>query len=214
MRFINGLRDDVKAMVLVQRPSDLDTACILAQLQDEVVDPSRRKEFRRPNYSSSSKSFSKGPHPLPAPPKIDKPNYAAEDRRGTDAARHRSPTDKLAALRAYRRAQGLCVKCAEKWHKDHRCAKTVQLHVLQDLWELFQLDDEDCSQSAGSNVAEEQVFMALSKAAVTGSEAPRTMRIMGVIQDVDMLILIDSGSSHTFISSNVAKGLHSVSLLP
>jgi hypothetical protein len=32
-RFIDGLRDEIKAVLFVQRPSSLDTACVLAQLQ-------------------------------------------------------------------------------------------------------------------------------------------------------------------------------------
>jgi len=36
MRFIEGLRDDLRAPVLIQCPSTLDTAFVLAQLQDEV----------------------------------------------------------------------------------------------------------------------------------------------------------------------------------
>jgi hypothetical protein len=32
LRFIDGLPDDIKSVVLVQRPADLDTACVLAAL--------------------------------------------------------------------------------------------------------------------------------------------------------------------------------------
>jgi hypothetical protein len=32
---------------------------------------------------------------------------------------------------------GLCFKCNEKWDKDHKCASTVQLHLVQELWDLF-----------------------------------------------------------------------------
>lgn len=35
--FIVGLRDEIKFVVLVQRPSTLDTACVLAQWQEEVL---------------------------------------------------------------------------------------------------------------------------------------------------------------------------------
>lgn len=31
-RFIDGLRDDLKSIVLMQRPSSLDIACVLARL--------------------------------------------------------------------------------------------------------------------------------------------------------------------------------------
>ena len=47
LRFIDGLRDDIKSVVLVQRPQDLDTACALASLQEEVGDSSCRQGFRR-----------------------------------------------------------------------------------------------------------------------------------------------------------------------
>jgi hypothetical protein len=36
-RFIEGLRTDIRAVVMVQRPADLGTACALALLQ-EVAD--------------------------------------------------------------------------------------------------------------------------------------------------------------------------------
>lgn len=38
MRFVEGLRSDIRAVVMVQRPTDLDTVCALAILQEEVSD--------------------------------------------------------------------------------------------------------------------------------------------------------------------------------
>lgn len=43
MRFIDGLRDDIKSVIMVQRPSDLDTACALALVQEEAADATRRR---------------------------------------------------------------------------------------------------------------------------------------------------------------------------
>jgi hypothetical protein len=48
-RFVDGLRDDIRAIILVQRPKDLDSACTLALLQEEAVEPSYRREVRRTN---------------------------------------------------------------------------------------------------------------------------------------------------------------------
>jgi hypothetical protein len=45
--------------------------------------------------------------------------------------------------------------------------------------------------------------MALSEAVVSGKEAPRTLKVSGLIQDVEVLILIDYGSSHSSISEQV-----------
>jgi hypothetical protein len=50
-RFVEGLRADIRAVVMVQRPTDLDTACSLALLQEEVAEgeslsPPRQVEQR------------------------------------------------------------------------------------------------------------------------------------------------------------------------
>lgn len=50
---------------------------------------------------------------------------------------------KLADLKAYRRARGLCDHCGEKWSRDHKCAQQVGLHVLDELYALFA--DEDAA---------------------------------------------------------------------
>jgi hypothetical protein len=47
MKFIDGLHDDLKAFVLIQRPLDLDTAYVLAQLQEELALPSKKREFKK-----------------------------------------------------------------------------------------------------------------------------------------------------------------------
>jgi hypothetical protein len=36
-RFVDGLQDDIRAVLLVQRPADLDVACTLALLQEEAL---------------------------------------------------------------------------------------------------------------------------------------------------------------------------------
>jgi hypothetical protein len=47
MRFIDGLCDDIKAMVLIQRPPTLDSAYALALVQEEAMDNGKKKEYRR-----------------------------------------------------------------------------------------------------------------------------------------------------------------------
>jgi hypothetical protein len=102
MKFIDGLCDDLKASVLIQRPSDLDTAYVLAQLQEEVSFPSRRREFKKTEFSSLAKQEYSSQ-------RADKtPLMLSDERRGTDASKTKVAEDLWAALRASRRAQGLC----------------------------------------------------------------------------------------------------------
>ncbi|KAK3121266.1 hypothetical protein QOZ80_8BG0649810 [Eleusine coracana subsp. coracana] len=118
MRFVDGLRDDLKASIIVQRRGNLDTACVLAQLQEEVAPQPWKKEQKLPESSvPASKPTYKPYHPLPLPPRVDKSlqEVPYEPKKTLDTSRGRTTDDKLAALRAYRRAHGQCEKCAEKW---------------------------------------------------------------------------------------------------
>jgi hypothetical protein len=131
MHFIDGLRDDIRPMVMIQRPSNLDSACALALVQEEALEAGKKKEYRR--MDSSSRFVPKPAFPLPPPPELDKPLnlFVAEDHRGTDVARGTNVDDKFRALRQYHRARGLREKCVEKWVHGHTCAPTIQLHAIQ-----------------------------------------------------------------------------------
>jgi hypothetical protein len=47
----------------------------------------------------------------------------------------------------------------------------------------------------------------LSSAAVSGSFSLRTMQLLGSIAGRDIYVLVDSGSSHSFLSSSIADTL-------
>jgi hypothetical protein len=97
------------------------------------------------------------------------------------------------------------MRCGDKWTPGHRCSATPQLHALQEVWALcqdaFELP-EDEPQSEQDESA--QAFLAISVAAMNGSSAPHTMQFSGFLADKKVLILVDSGSSHSFISSTLA----------
>ena len=188
---------------------------MLAALQEEVGDSFCRREFRCPDPPQPPKPASRGPLPLPAPlrPAPPLPTQAA-DRRGVEASRAESSLEaRAAALRTYRRAMGLCYKCGEKWSRDHSCAATVQLHVVQELWELFQLDDDLPELQSDMEAPSDHLFLAISKAAVNGISAARTVRFSGSIQHIPVSILVDSGSSTSFISCQLAAQLSGVQKL-
>jgi hypothetical protein len=43
MRFVDGLKQDIREMVMIQRPTTLDAACAMALVQEEVTDTGRRR---------------------------------------------------------------------------------------------------------------------------------------------------------------------------
>lgn len=110
MRFVDGLRDDIRTAVSLHRPVVFDTGASLALLQDDIGGGSRSS--RRVDSFYGSKGIPKGPHPLPPPPQIDKhASPISQDEK--KLCEGKSPEERLAALRAYQRAKGLCVRCAK-----------------------------------------------------------------------------------------------------
>jgi hypothetical protein len=66
MKLIDGLRDDIKYVILVQHPGYLDTTCALALLQEEA-DTSRRRDFRSSDGALVGRSYPKLPIPITVP---------------------------------------------------------------------------------------------------------------------------------------------------
>jgi hypothetical protein len=86
------------------------------------------------------------------------------------------------------------------------------LNALQEVWDLLEPEAGDTYNNHQLDTMSEQCFLTLSEAAVSGLPGPRTLKIRGTIQDLEILILIDSWSSHSFISSQVAALLQGVSM--
>jgi hypothetical protein len=182
-RFIDGLRSDIKYFISVQRPRDFDTACCLALLQEDSISM-QPKEVKKYDGNYSAKNYMKGPFPLPRPPvKVDsiKIDDVPEDKNKMATQKNPFKEDKLTALSAYRMVKGLYRKCGGKWHKGYKCADSIQLNAIQEVWDLIE-SDSPLSQDGSSSSAEGQLFMAISEATVSGTEGPRTMKIKGSIQ--------------------------------
>jgi hypothetical protein len=127
-RFVDGLHDDIRAIILVQRPKDLDSACTLALLQEEAFEPGRRREVRRSEgYQFTRATVSRGAPPLPSPPiRAGGVPPVLDDKKPQDDRRPPPRTssleDKFQSLRSFRKARGLCIRCGERWQPGHKCA--------------------------------------------------------------------------------------------
>jgi hypothetical protein len=76
----------------------------------------------------------------------------------------------------------------EKWFRNQKCVDSIQLNVFQEVWDLIEDGNtEEANVQSGSVV--DECFMALSEAAAAGKEAPRTLKLSGFIQYVEVLIL-------------------------
>lgn len=98
-----------------------------------------------------------------------------------------------------------------KWSRDHKCSPDV-LHAVQDLWES--LSDGDLTETVVEDTPQEHLCLAISKVAVSGAPAHRSVQLLGTLQGLPITILIDSGSTSSFISASVVQQLSSQPVIP
>jgi hypothetical protein len=104
--------------------------------------------------------------------------------------------------------------CGEKWHHGHKCSPTLQLHVLQEVWDLCEdLFTEESLTEYDDTTTKEHSFMLLSVAAVSQSFHPRMLQFEGQIQGHSINILLDPGSTNSFMDANFAGKLSRVTPL-
>ncbi|OMO79271.1 reverse transcriptase [Corchorus capsularis] len=96
-----------------------------------------------------------------------------------------------------RKARGLCFNCDERFTPGHRYKKLFWLEVL-----------EDNSQIEEGGAVETLEDAEISIHAITGTPSSRTMWIRGSLEGYPLLILIDSGSTHSFLDSTLARELN------
>lgn len=99
-----------------------------------------------------------------------------------------------------RRRQGLCYNCDEQYVLGHKCPRLFYLEVA----------DFDEEAPADDNPSAEEQPPLISLHAITGVRAENTMKIRVSIGGREFTALLDSGSTHNFISDVAAPmaGLH------
>lgn len=107
-------------------------------------------------------------------------------------------------LRDYRRVNGLCFKCGEKYDPTHHCGqKQVAVsNVMEHIDDPIQLSEEVLNLMEMHDLAEAQQ-LSLSLNAMAGSESSNCLRLCALVGNQVMLILVDSGSSNSFINANM-----------
>ncbi|MCH83009.1 hypothetical protein A2U01_0003823, partial [Trifolium medium] len=110
---------------------------------------------------------------------------------------------------ALRRAKGLCFKCGGKFHPTlHKCPeKSLRVLILgegesmNDDGEIVSLEEDEVEEV-------EEVEAECKVVGVLGSMGEyHTMKIEGTLEGIDVVVLVDSGASHNFISSQITAAL-------
>ncbi|TYK22515.1 transposon Tf2-1 polyprotein isoform X1 [Cucumis melo var. makuwa] len=114
-----------------------------------------------------------------------------------------------------RKEKGFCFRCNEKYSADHRCKMKelgkLKMFVVKKEGEEYEIIEENTTEEktlAPPQVEEKQkTFAELSLNSVVGLNDPGTMKVKGKIQEKEVIILIDCGATHNFISEKLVESL-------
>jgi hypothetical protein len=179
--YIMGLRDDIRGMVEAQMPTTVLKASTLAKVQQMVL------EHSKPKFNKSTPQHKQYHQPKCESKQNMQSSLLWKDRQ----------------LRDYRKANGLCYSCGEKFVPGHLdvCPKRQKPQVnalaVNDLDR--ELSDEVLNELAAKDVLQEQ-FSELSLNALSSQDTLNCIKLKAKVKDKVLLILIDSGSTHSFIS--------------
>ncbi|XP_042012417.1 uncharacterized protein LOC121760890 [Salvia splendens] len=201
--YVEGLQQPVKNQVKHQNPSSVAAAMALAIEYDSCIErpPATSGAPRRPWQNRDQRVMT---HPLQQstlPPSTNQPNRSNQAK-GSEYPR--LPVVRLtAAERAERSKLGLCWYCPEKWVAGHSCRGRFLVYMGEDLE-----SDEDSEHGQEENRDPPVISADLSHIyALDGRQREDDIELRGVIGDIPVRVLVDTGSSHNFLHPDVAEKL-------
>ncbi|KAK1630338.1 hypothetical protein QYE76_004653 [Lolium multiflorum] len=188
--------NEIRTAVILHCLEDVETASLLAKLQESELELDKTGGFHRQRDRDKHKSAS-----------VDRFKGAGCT---DDSAKPEIPRwdNKLEALRAHRKSKGQCFTCGEKWNKTHKCDTQVPLHIVEELLEVLQIDNEDRQSSSTDSSSEDDLMLLAPLSAPSTPRRRRTMRLHGMIDKHPVLILVDSGANASFIDDKLAALLN------
>jgi hypothetical protein len=175
--FTAGLGEPLRTDVELLAPSNLQFAMNLARAYERRVTP----------VATKGKSSGSASPLITSGPKTGTCMTVPKSANTNKPRFKRLTTEELAT----KRANGECYRCTKKYSADHQCSSKGVF--------LLELDD-------GVEEVEAIEELGISLHALTGIDVANTMKLLK-INGTELLALVDTGSSHTFIRDSVAHQL-------
>jgi hypothetical protein len=117
---------------------------------------------------------------------------------------------KARQLKEYKRANHLCFKCGEKSTPNHTYSTAVsQLNVMQNVvvdgGDILSDEMMEALKTPQLCMMNDDYYLSLH--ALSGQPQHKAIQLRAMVQNLVLIILIDSSSSHTFLNSSIAEKL-------
>jgi hypothetical protein len=192
--YISGLKEDIKLMLKIMKPSNVLMAFEQARWQEESNN-ALTKRTRSMQHSST----------------IFNNERVTSNASSTFFNPNRIEGEKVHSVSLFKQRKRLrqCFKCGDKYTPGHKCS-TKGLHMIEGVEEE---EDEGIKELEGTvqNECKEMSPIdefGLSLNALAENDTYNTIRIKGNYRGRDLIILIDSGSTHNFIDESTISELN------
>lgn len=160
-KFLDGLKYNISSAITPHKPRTVDAALSLALMQEDLLETSAKRYLNRSSsYSSRPTNHTKNSGVLEAPPNDQKLGDKIEAKPQWE--------NKLSTLREQCRAQGLCMRCGEKWGGGHKCPKQIPLHIMEEVWDIMNIEEGTGKEVDTSSTSSDEEILTLSVATLEG----------------------------------------------
>lgn len=197
--FISGLQEHIKGAVKMFRPQTLTDTVFLAKQEESKT---------KKSYHQSGKTFSKfGSMGTTEVKKVQFPTYTSTPQKsGYKNAKNKSTLSSKEIME--RRSKGLCFHCDESYHPGRECkAKLYSLTGELDESKEEEEGIEEVIQEMETMFKDTEILGEISLNAMAGNKSKGIVRLQGTIKKHPVSILVDSGSTHSFIDKSLVKKL-------
>jgi len=200
--FVGGLKPDIQRDVIAQSPTTLLRCVSLAKLYEEKYNTKPKSVFQqnptRASYATNHNTSSQSLRSTNLPPLLQTPLPTSHHNISKS-----TPVKRMSPMEMQlRREKGLCYTCDEKFTASHNCPNKQYL--------LFYMDGDDETDQPPPIDAEDVTHLedqTLSYNALKGSSGYGTIKFKGIINGLEIHILLDSGSSDNFLQPCIANHL-------
>ena len=197
--FLHVMKRSLREQVVRLRPAGMDEIVYMATIIEEQENDRhsyQSRPFQRTNSASALNSHPRGSNYSPG-----KQGDHTPARKSADSVRDNKATDQRRPI------QNPCRYCGERYFTGHRC-KAFQRYKCLEVEERSEEADESEEDIAEETEAPaKQELQVLSLQSMAGLTTKRTMRIKGHIKGEEVVVLIDSGASCSFIATRVVEKL-------
>ena len=186
--FLSGLQPEIRRELTILNPYSISQAIGLTKVIEDKLRDSKPKPFRPTSHTN------------PFNPSTSTPNRTIP----TNSTPSSFPIKRLTPTQLQeRRAQRLCYNCDEKFTPGHKCSTSRFLLLL---------DDPDTPPNPNPPIdsptipeTHDLVHFHLSTQTFTRTPSPQTLKFKGIIHNLPVTVLTDSGSSHNILQPRIAN---------